>query len=118
MPYVARDDQGQIIDVQERETEAAYEQVALDDPELVSYLNDGLEDGEAREELRAELEASDLEFIRVIEDVITVLIDKRVFMLTDLPAAAQQKLARRYNLRSKLSDLGGIIAEHEDIMLP
>ena len=113
MPYVARDDQGQIIDVQERETEAAYEQVALDDPELVSYLNDGLEDGEAREELRA-----DLEFIRVIEDVITVLIDKRVFMLTDLPAAAQQKLARRYNLRSKLSDLGSIISDHEDIMLP
>ena len=29
MPYVARDDQGHIIDVQERETEAAYEQVAL-----------------------------------------------------------------------------------------
>ena len=118
MPYVARDDQGQIIDVQERETEAAYEQVALDDPELVSYLHNGLGNSEAREEIRAELEASDLELIRVIEDVITVLIDKRVFMLTELPPAAQEKLARRYNLRSKLSDLGGIIAEHEDIMLP
>lgn len=117
MPYVARDDQGQIIEVQERETEAAYEQVALDDPELVSYLNDGV-DGSAREDIRAELEESDRDFIRVIEDVITVLIDKRVFMLTDLPAPAQEKLARRYNLRSKLSDLGGIIADHEDIMLP
>ncbi|GAB4231107.1 MAG: hypothetical protein Tsb0032_37350 [Kiloniellaceae bacterium] len=114
MPYVARDDQGRIIDVQERETESAYEQVAFDDPELVSYLNNGL--GEA--EIQAELEASDLEFIRVIEDIITVLIDKRVFMLTDLPAPAQEKLARRYNLRSKLSDLGSIISEHEDIMLP
>lgn len=114
MPYVARDDQGHIIDVQERETEAAYEQVALDDPELVTYLNNG--QGEA--EIQAELEASDLEFIRVIEDVITVLIDKRVFMLTDLPAAAQEKLARRYNLRSKLSDMSNIISDHEDIMLP
>lgn len=118
MPYVARDDQGQIIEVQERETEAAYEQVALDDPELVSYLNDGLDDNVAREEIRAKLEESDLEFVRVIEDVITVLIDKRVFMLTDLPPAAQEKLARRYNLRSKLSDLGGIISDYEDIMLP
>ncbi len=114
MPYVARDDQGHITDVQERETEMAYEQVALDDPELVSYLNSGR--GES--EIRAELEASDMEFIRVIEDVITVLIDKRVFMLTDLPAPAQQKLARRYKLRSNLSDLGGIIGDHEDIMLP
>ena len=118
MPYVARDDQGQIIEVQERETEAAYEQVALDDPELVSYLNDGVDDGSVRDNIRAKLEKSDLEFIRVIEDVITVLIDKRVFMLTDLPPAAQEKLAQRYNLRSKLSDLGGIISDHEDIMLP
>ena len=114
MPYVARDDHGHIIDVQERETESAYEQVALDDPELVSYLTNGL--GQA--EIQAELEASDFEFIRVIEDVITVLIDKRIFMLTDLPPAAQEKLARRYTLRSKLSDLGTIISEHEDIMLP
>jgi hypothetical protein len=118
MPYVARDDQGQIIEVQERETEAAYEQVALDDPGLVSFLNDGLDGSVAREDIRAKLEESDLEFVRVIEDVITVLIDKRVFMLTDLPAAAQEKLARRYNLRSELSDLGGIISDQEDIMLP
>lgn len=114
MPYVARDDQGLITDVQERETEMAYEQVALDDPELLSFLNSGL--GESQ--IRAELEASDLEFIRVIEDVIAVLIDKRVFMLTDLPVAAQNKLSKRYGLRSKLTDLGGIVAEHEDIMLP
>ena len=118
MPYVARDDQGQIIDVKEQETESAYEQVPLDDPELVSYLHSASGGTSQPEVIRAELEASDLEFIRVIEDVITVLIDKRVFMLTDLPAAAQEKLARRYHLRSALSDLGGIIAEQEDIMLP
>lgn len=114
MPYVARDDQGRITDVQENETERAYEQVAFDDPELVSYLTNGLKPAE----IRAELEATDREVIRVIEDVIAVLIDKRVFMLTDLPTPAQEKLARRYNLRTKLSDLGGIIGEYEDIMLP
>lgn len=117
MPYVARDDQGRIVDAGDHETEAAREQVALDDPELLAFLGAGPA-GNARHDVRAELEASDLEFVRVIEDVITVLIDKRVFMLTDLPVAAQQKLARRYNLRSKLSDLGGIVSEHEDIMLP
>ncbi len=118
MPYVARDDQGQIIEVQEGETESAWERVGLDNPELVSYLNRAIDDGLGRDEIRAELEATDRELIRVIEDVITVLIDKRVFMLTELPAAAQEKLARRYNLRSKLSDLGSIISDHEEFMLP
>ena len=114
MPYVARDDQGAITDVQERETEMAYEQVSLDDPELLSFLNNGM----GEHEIRAELEATDLEFIRVIEDIIAVLIDKRVFMLTDLPLPAQEKLSRRYGLRSKLTDLGGIVGDHDDIMLP
>jgi hypothetical protein len=39
-------------------------------------------------------------------------------MLTDLPKAAQQKLADRYDLRSRLADLGGIVAEQEDLPLP
>ncbi len=39
-------------------------------------------------------------------------------MLTDLPKDAQQKLAHRYRLRSRLVDLGGIIAEQEAIPLP
>lgn len=118
MPYVARDVDGRIIAVEERETESAAEQVALDDPALLAFLNAHSSADSARDDVRAELEASDFEFIRVIEDVITVLIDKRVFMLTDLPVAAQQKLARRYNLRSKLTDLGGIIGDQDDIMLP
>lgn len=118
MPYVARNEQGQIVEVAERKTRSAQEQVAFDDPDLVAYLAGGPGGNGSSANIRAALEASDLEFIRVIEDVITVLIDKRIFMLTDLPPAAQQKLARRYNLRSKLTDLGGIIAEHEEIMLP
>lgn len=118
MPYVTRDDEGRITDVQEHATAIVREEVSVRDPELLAYLNAQANGGRSHAEIRAELEASDLELIRVIEDVITVLIDKRVFMLTELPAAAQEKLARRYNLRSKLSDLSGIISEHEDIMLP
>ncbi len=70
------------------------------------------------DELQARLADSDLEMIRVLEDLITVLIDKRVIMLTDLPPAAQGKLARRYQLRSSLSDLGGIVTDGEDFLLP
>ena len=45
-------------------------------------------------------------------------IDKGVIMMTDLPKAAQDKIASRGALRSKLKDLGGIVAETEEIMLP
>jgi hypothetical protein len=50
--------------------------------------------------------------------LIAVLIDKRIIMLTDLPQAAQRKLSRRYELRSQFNDLGSIVVEQEEIMLP
>ena len=84
------------------------------DPELHAFLS-GTGDSA---ELQSALVASDLELVRVLEDLIAVLIDKRIIMLTDLPKAAQQKLAHRYELRSRLGDLGGIVAEQEEIPLP
>src|SRR5690606_24244512 len=68
MPYVARNDQGQIIEIAERKTRSAREQVALDDPDLVAYLAGGAGGNGTTANIRAALEASDLEFIRVIED--------------------------------------------------
>ena len=64
------------------------------------------------------LASSDLDMNRVLEDLITVLIDKQIIVLTDLPPQAQQKLAQRYELRSKLSDLGGIVADMDEVLLP
>ncbi len=74
--------------------------------------------GPGAQAIRSELEASDLDFIRVVEDLIAVLVDKGLIMMTDLPKAAQDKIASRGALRSKLKDLGGIVAEAEEIMLP
>ena len=74
--------------------------------------------GPGAQAIRSELEASDLDFIRVVEDLIAALVDKGVIMMTDLPKAAQDKIASRGALRSKLKDLGGIVAETEEIMLP
>lgn len=70
------------------------------------------------DEVRDRLYASDLELIRVLEDLIDVLIGKGVIVLTDLPEAAQSKLAERRKLRSRLSDLGSIVTEQDDIALP
>ncbi len=114
MPYVTRDQNGRIAAVHATQSAEATENLAPGDPQLVEFFDRagdpaGLQDA---------LVVSDLALVRVLEDLITVLIDKRIIMLTDLPKAAQQKLAHRYDLRSQLADLGGIVAEHEDIPLP
>ncbi len=114
MPYITRDDDGHIVAVHAIPSKDAQEKLVPGDPELREFLS-GTGDST---ELQSALVASDLELVRVLEDLIAVLIDKRIIMLTDLPPAAQQKLARRYELRSRLGDLGGIVAEQEEIPLP
>ncbi len=114
MPYVVRDQAGRIIEVTADRSDAASEALSPDDPALRAFL--GLADQSA--ELRDGLSASDLDLVRVLEDLVTVLIDKRIIALTDLPQAAQQKLADRFELRSRLADLGGIVEDSDDLPMP
>ena len=114
MPYVTRDQNGRIAAAHATQSAEATEKLAPGDPDLVEFLGQTSDPAG----LQNALVVSDLALVRVLEDLITVLIDKRIIMLTDLPKAAQQKLAHRYDMRSQLADLGGIIAEQEDIPLP
>jgi len=114
MPYVIRDGDGQIVAVHAIQSAQAEERLQADDAELREFI---AATGDSAN-LQNVLLASDLELVRVLEDLIAVLIDKRIIMLTDLPQAAQHKLARRYELRSRLNDLGDIVAEQDEIMLP
>lgn len=68
--------------------------------------------------VRSELQATDLEMVRVLEDLISTLVDKGVIMMTDLPKAAQEKITSRGTMRGKLSDLRGIVSDSDDLMLP
>jgi hypothetical protein len=114
MPYVTRDDDGHIIAVHANQSKQAQERLPIDDPGLRAFI---AATGESAN-LQSALVSSDLELVRVLEDLIAVLIDKRIIMLTDLPQAAQRKLSRRYEMRSRLNDLGSIVAEQEEILLP
>ena len=69
-------------------------------------------------QIRDQLAETDLEFVRVLEDLIATLIEKRVILLTDLPVAAQRKLSARAGLRDRLTSLESIVAEADDVMLP
>lgn len=57
------------------------------------------------ERLSEDLAATDKEFVRALEDLIYVLIDKGVIGLSDLPGAVQRKLQAREMLRRELGDL-------------
>lgn len=47
----------------------------------------------------------DADFVRVLEDVIELLIERHVIQVTDLPPAARDKLMRRAQLRDRIRSL-------------
>jgi hypothetical protein len=91
--FVMRNEEGKIIAVSREAMPGIAESLAADDPSLMQYLRD------VGVSTRTALEASDLEVIRVLEDLIEVLISRGVIQFTDLPEAAQNKLLKRRSIR-------------------
>ncbi len=106
MAYINRDTSGKIIGLSEHPGNGAVEDLPVDDPEVIAFL----------EAARNQLSSSDAETIRVIEDLVDVLIEKKVLLLTDMPPAAQQKLMERQRMRSDLGVLGNLMVDEEDIL--
>lgn len=106
MVYVKRDSQGRLLQVEHQPFEGA-EHLAVESEELQNWLK-------VQEEVKARLDAlqgSDLELIRVLEDVIIVLVDRGLIQYTDLPAAARSKLDQRAVARADLEGLNTILKE-------
>lgn len=114
MPYVARDPSGRITGVFDQPSESAREQCPVNDPELQRFLAVGQEQANAMDALAD----SDIEMVRVVEDLIMLLIEKRVIMLTELPMAAQKKLVRRHKIRSNIGEYSIFETEAEEVLLP
>ena len=95
MPFVKRNNQGEVAAVSQAAEPGFEEELAENDLELAGFL-DGVGDNSSA------LAATDLEFVRVLEDVVGLLIDKGVILFTDLPDSAQEKIMRRQRLRSEL----------------
>lgn len=111
MPYVARDSEGNITAVSEEPTGEAVEQLPAEDPELADFLLQL--SGELS--VRQRLVESDIEMARVTEDLVEVLIEKNMIMLTDLPKAAQEKIIKRRSLRERVNSLVGLV-DTDDIL--
>lgn len=122
MPFVERDQNGEVSAIYRQATTFAQERLALEDPDVMDFLRRSFasEDrpADVGEVIQEELAASDREMVRVIEDVVAALIRKQVILLTDLPEAAQRKLLNRSALRNQLSELGGLVIYSDEVMLP
>ncbi|WP_415766090.1 tryptophan synthase subunit beta [Pseudomonas sp. ZB1P45] len=108
MFYVLRDAQGQLVRVEAAAYAEATETLPADHHEIQAwYANEVVETS------LKQLKQSDLEMIRVLDDLIQVLTSKGVIRVTDLPAAAQAKLMDRSHAREALGGLSQLIDDDE-----
>ena len=70
-----------------------------------------------RSKLDRALRQSDADFIRVLDDLVYLLINKGMIVFTDLPTEARNKLMFRRRLRDRARDLSGLVGEAEEIRL-
>lgn len=105
--YIKRNSSGQIALVSREETMECAEFLAADSPELLAFLMD-------EEPGRGRFQASDLAFVRVLEDLIELLMDKGVISFTELPEAAQEKVMERQSLRRRLNGLELVGSDEEE----
>ena len=94
MFYIKRDTDGRLLRLEAFAFDDMTGELPNDDNEVQAWL--------AAKDSLAHLRQSDLEMVRVLEDLIHALIDKGVLRITDLPEAAQAKLADRSRARDSL----------------
>jgi hypothetical protein len=93
MPFVKRDHSGRITALFDKAQPDAAEMLPAHSPEVTLFLY-GPPSDRARDML-----ASDLELVRVIEDLIEVMVGKNVIQFSDLPDAVRQKVFVRKEKR-------------------
>ena len=104
MPYVKRSDTGEIIAISQHPVEGFEDQVSPDSLELSAFL-------QSMGHTDSALSATDQDFVRVLEDVVELLVDKGVILFTELPDSAQEKMLYRQRLRSKIGDKLDLLGE-------
>lgn len=106
MLYIERDKNGSIKAIYNAPQANAREEKSAIDDEILNFLhNTGAEDPK-----KLLLSMSDKGMIRLVEDLIDLLIRKKVILYTELPQHAQDKMKERARLR-KADDSGILMAD-------
>lgn len=109
MFYVQRDADGQLLRVGATPFDEYTESLPADHADIQEWFADDVVETSLKQ-----LKQSDLDMIRVLEDLIEVLTAKGVFSITDLPPGAQAKLLSRASARKALGSLNNLIEEEEE----
>lgn len=101
MLYIERDAQGAIAAIRKGgEGQSRLEPASLLDAEVLAFLESS---GELTS-LAHLLMSSDASLVRVLEDLIDLLIAKKLILITELPSEAQEKILSRKRLRAQMAD--------------
>ena len=102
MVYIKRDNQGRICAISHTQLVDYEEHKDIDNPEIVEFLI------HCDKDLHTQFLESDLKFIRVLEDLINILLEKHVITITDFPQPVIEKLLARQTFRHRLSGVAGM----------
>lgn len=105
MLYVQRNAEGKLERVEDGEFEGMTGTLPLEHPDIIAWATDSN---------LLQLEQSDLAMIRVLEDLISAMINKGIISITDLPPAARFKLLDRIHTRQALSSEPTLLDDEEE----
>ncbi len=109
MAYVFKNTQGYIVAASASENLGeGWEFIEGNAKEYLEFLENSLAEN-------APFRESDIQLARVLEDLISLLIDRDLIRFTDFPHAAQKRLNDRQTMRKK-TQLSGIVDENPDII--
>lgn len=109
MPYIERDENNKIVAIHKQTPEGKPSQPV---EELDSTMNEVLQfllPDSWNLDSEKFLQQTDLSMVRVVEDLVSLLIEKNVIAFTELPEAAVTKILMRRRIREKMSDIGNIV---------
>lgn len=108
MAYVFKNSQGRITGSASENLGEGWAFIEGDASEYLEFLENSLTE-------IAPFRESDIQLARVLEDLITLLIERDMIRFTDFPPAAQKRLNSRQVLRKK-TQLSKLVDENRDFI--
>jgi hypothetical protein len=108
MAYVYKNSEGNVVAASAANLGKGWVFMEDNAKEYLEFLENSLAEG-------APFRESDIQLARVLEDLISMLIDRNIIRFTDFPEAAQKRLNDRQSMRKK-TQLSKLIDENLDII--
>lgn len=115
MPFVSRDISGRVSGIFLKSHPEAAEFLPGDHADILQFFG-GVIPKNLETPALVDLSHSDIEFIRVIEDVLDLLIRKKVLNFTELPKKVRDKILSRKGARERLTSSNDIMVPDEGIL--